>query len=82
MWCPYLFDQFPAQNAVIPRLKAWIRKVVKEEDDTEKKEKLEPSAAEEAAEAAKAAASAAAVVARACQDLLSARSEGFPLPDS
>ncbi|CAA6665568.1 unnamed protein product [Spirodela intermedia] len=63
------------KNAVIPRLKAWIRKVVKEEDDAENKVKMGPSAAEEAAEAAKTAASAAAVVAKACQDLLSARSE-------
>ncbi|XP_078431176.1 peroxin 14 isoform X2 [Wolffia australiana] len=63
------------KNAVIPRLKAWIRKVVKEEDDSLKKEKLGPGPAEEAAEAAKAAASAAAVVAKACQDLLASRNE-------
>uniref|UniRef100_A0A1D1Y414 Peroxisomal membrane protein PEX14 n=1 Tax=Anthurium amnicola TaxID=1678845 RepID=A0A1D1Y414_9ARAE len=66
------------KNAVLPRLKAWIRKVSKEEDDDGKEEKLVPSLAEktaEAAEAAKSAASAAAVVAKACQDLLSTRGE-------
>lgn len=66
------------QNAVIPRLKFWIRKVVSEEDDNDvaKKSNLKPTLAEEAAAAAKAAAAAAADVANASQEMLNSRKEG------
>lgn len=66
-----------AQNAVVPRLKSWIRKVATEEDDSEKKDNSKPTLAEEAAAAAKAAAVAAADVARASQDLLNSKNEGW-----
>lgn len=59
------------KNAIVPRLKSWIRKVVLEEDeDLLKKSILKPSLAEEAATAAKSAAVAAADVARASQEML------------
>ncbi|KAF3321748.1 Peroxisomal membrane protein PEX14 [Carex littledalei] len=66
------------KRVVVPRIKAWIKNVVSErEEETEKEEKQSSKVAEEAAEAAKAAASAAALVAKASQDLLSSRSEGY-----
>lgn len=59
------------QNAVVPRLKCWIRKVIsKKEEDLLEKTNRETSLAEEASAAAKAAAAAAADVARATQDML------------
>lgn len=64
------------QKSIIPRLKSWIRKVVLDEED-EKGEKGKPSLAEEAAVAAKAAAAAAADVARASQEMLASKSEGW-----
>ncbi|OAY30878.1 peroxisomal membrane protein PEX14 isoform X2 [Manihot esculenta] len=67
------------KNAVIPRLKSWIRKVVleeeEEEEDPEKKANVKPSLAEEAAAAAKAAAAAAADVAKASQEMLNSKNE-------
>lgn len=58
-------------------MKAWVRKVVLEdENDIEKKTDLKPSLAEEAAAAAKAAAAAAADVAKASQDMLNSKTEG------
>ncbi|XP_058091641.1 peroxisomal membrane protein PEX14 isoform X2 [Magnolia sinica] len=63
------------KNAVIPRLKSWIRKVVTEEDGSEKKDNVKPTLAEEAAAAAKAAAVAAADVARASQEMLNSKNE-------
>lgn len=65
------------QNAIVPRLKSWIRKVVTEEDDSEMKENSKPTLAEEAAAAAKAAAVAAADVARTSQELLNSKNEGW-----
>ncbi|GAV63778.1 Pex14_N domain-containing protein [Cephalotus follicularis] len=62
------------KNALVPRLKSWIRKVVLEEDNAlVKKIDLKPSLAEEAAAAAKAAAAAAADVARASQEMLNSK---------
>ncbi|KAL0440910.1 UNVERIFIED_CONTAM: Peroxisomal membrane protein PEX14 [Sesamum radiatum] len=65
------------KNAVVPRLKSWIRRVVLEEDEEgqNKKNDSKPSIAEEAAAAAKAAAAAAADVARASQEMLTTKSE-------
>ncbi|RWR85585.1 peroxisomal membrane protein PEX14 isoform X1 [Cinnamomum micranthum f. kanehirae] len=63
------------KNAVVPRLKSWIRKVVTEQDDSEMKENSKPTLAEEAAAAAKAAAVAAADVARTSQELLNSKNE-------
>ncbi|XP_010243117.1 PREDICTED: peroxisomal membrane protein PEX14 isoform X3 [Nelumbo nucifera] len=64
------------KNAVVPRLKSWIRKVVLEEEDESVKRNLsKPSLAEEAAAAAKAAAAAAADVARASQEMLNSKNE-------
>ncbi|XP_011623643.1 peroxisomal membrane protein PEX14 isoform X2 [Amborella trichopoda] len=63
------------KNAVVPRLKSWIRKVVSEEDELEKKDQLKPRPIDEAAAAAKAAAAAAAEVARASQEMLHAKNE-------
>ncbi|KAK6249486.1 Peroxisome membrane anchor protein Pex14p [Theobroma cacao] len=64
------------KNAIIPRLKSWIRKVVlEEENENAKKSDAKPSLAEEAAAAAKAAAAAAADVARASQEMLSSKNE-------
>lgn len=58
-------------------MKAWVRKVVLEdENDIEKKTDLKPSLAEEAAAAAKAAAAAAADVAKASQEMLNSKTEG------
>ncbi|KAF3336481.1 peroxisomal membrane protein PEX14-like protein [Carex littledalei] len=67
------------KRVVVPRIKAWIKNVVseREEEEVEKEEKQSSKVAEEAAEAAKAAASAAALVAKASQDLLSSRNEGY-----
>ncbi|URE45994.1 Peroxisomal membrane anchor protein (Pex14p) conserved region [Musa troglodytarum] len=62
------------QKMVVPRLKAWIRKVVEEESESGE-DKLDSKLAEEAAEAAKTAAAAAAAVAKASQELLSTKSE-------
>ncbi|XP_038684181.1 peroxisomal membrane protein PEX14-like isoform X2 [Tripterygium wilfordii] len=64
------------KNALVPRLKSWIRKVVLEEDDDPvKKLNAKPSLAEETAVAAKAAAAAAADVAKASQEMLSSKNE-------
>ncbi|GLU20715.1 hypothetical protein SLE2022_368990 [Rubroshorea leprosula] len=64
------------KNAIVPRLKSWIRKVVlEEEDDLVKKTNSKPSLAEEAAAAAKAAAAAATDVAKASQEMLNSRNE-------
>ncbi|KAI3759387.1 hypothetical protein L6452_07161 [Arctium lappa] len=65
------------KNAVVPRLKSWIRKVVLEdgEEDLAKKTNTKPTLAEEAAAAAKAAAAAASDVARASQEMLVSKTE-------
>ncbi|XP_047332963.1 peroxisomal membrane protein PEX14 isoform X2 [Impatiens glandulifera] len=64
------------KNAVIPRLKSWIRKVVLEEDEENgKKISSKHSIVEEAAAAAKDAASAATDVARASQEMLLSKNE-------
>ncbi|XP_024024492.1 peroxisomal membrane protein PEX14 isoform X2 [Morus notabilis] len=64
------------KNAIIPRLKSWIRKVVSEEEnDSVKKTDSQPSLAEEAAAAAKAAAAAAADVAKASQEMMNSKNE-------
>uniref|UniRef100_A0A2P2K1E9 Peroxisomal membrane protein PEX14 n=2 Tax=Rhizophora mucronata TaxID=61149 RepID=A0A2P2K1E9_RHIMU len=64
------------KNAIVPRLKSWIRKVVlEEEDDHVKKSNAKPSLAEEAAVAAKAAAAAASDVAKASQEMLTSKSQ-------
>ncbi|XVE54959.1 hypothetical protein DITRI_Ditri03aG0122800 [Diplodiscus trichospermus] len=64
------------KNAIIPRLKSWIRKVVlEEENDHSKQIDAKPSLAEEAAAAAKAAAAAAADVAKASQEMLNSKNE-------
>ncbi|XP_026421657.1 peroxisomal membrane protein PEX14-like isoform X1 [Papaver somniferum] len=65
------------KNAVVPRLKSWIRKVVLEEDgdDSLEKNTLKPNPAEEAAAAAKAAAAAASDVAKASQEMLNSKLE-------
>ncbi|OVA09834.1 Peroxisome membrane anchor protein Pex14p [Macleaya cordata] len=64
------------KNAVVPRFKSWIRKVVlEEEDDSMKKNNSKPSLVEEAAAAAKAAAAAAADVAKASQEMLNSKIE-------
>jgi len=65
------------QNAIVPRLKSWIRRVVLDEDDAiEKRTAGKPSLAEEAAAAAKAAAAAAADVAKASQEMVLTKNEG------
>lgn len=61
---------------VIPRLKAWIKKVVEEEKESEE-DILSSKLAEEASEAAKAAAASAAVVAKASQELIDSKNEGL-----
>ncbi|XP_022737620.1 peroxisomal membrane protein PEX14-like [Durio zibethinus] len=62
------------KNAIIPRLKSWIRKVVlEEENDHAKKSDAKPSLLEEAAAAAKAAAAAAADVAKTSQEMLNSK---------
>lgn len=66
---------FIVQNTVLPRLKAWICRVVREAEDEKDSSKSSPT--EEALEAAKAAVSAAADMAKSNQELLNARSEGF-----
>lgn len=53
-----------------------MRKVVLEDDETEKKIDSKPSPAEEAAAAAKAAAAAASDVAKASQEMLYSKNEG------
>ncbi|KAK6123469.1 hypothetical protein DH2020_042790 [Rehmannia glutinosa] len=65
------------KNAIVPRLKSWIRKVASEEDEEGpmKENNAKPNVAEEAAAAAKAAAAAAADVARASQEILITKSE-------
>lgn len=63
------------KNAVIPKLKAWIRQVTSEADETERKKALEPSPAAEAAAAAKAAALAASEVANVSRELVKSRIE-------
>uniref|UniRef100_A0A5B6ZTZ9 Peroxisomal membrane protein PEX14 n=1 Tax=Davidia involucrata TaxID=16924 RepID=A0A5B6ZTZ9_DAVIN len=64
------------KNAIVPRLKSWIRKVVREEEENlEKKTNSKPTLAEEAAAAAKAAAAAAADVARTSQEMLISKTE-------
>lgn len=63
------------KNAVIPRLKAWIRQVIYEVDESEQKKALEPSPAAEAAAAAKAAAMAASEVANVSRELVKSRIE-------
>ncbi|KAF8037122.1 hypothetical protein BT93_B0135 [Corymbia citriodora subsp. variegata] len=64
------------KNAVIPRFKSWIRKVISdEESDVLKKTNAGPSLEEETAAAAKAAAAAAADVAKASQEMLNSKVE-------
>ncbi|KAL8057192.1 hypothetical protein ABFX02_04G168500 [Erythranthe guttata] len=64
------------KNAIVPRFKSWIRKVVSEENEgSSRKNNGKPSIAEEAAAAAKAAADAAADVARTSQQMLMTKSE-------
>ncbi|KAF3437035.1 hypothetical protein FNV43_RR19788 [Rhamnella rubrinervis] len=64
------------KNAIVPRLKSWIRRVVLEDEDgIVKKTDSRPSLAEEAAAAAKAAAAAAADVAKASQEMLISKNE-------
>uniref|UniRef100_A0A5B6ZU44 Peroxisomal membrane protein PEX14 n=1 Tax=Davidia involucrata TaxID=16924 RepID=A0A5B6ZU44_DAVIN len=64
------------KNAIVPRLKSWIRKVVlEEEEDLVEKTNSKPTLAEEAAAAAKAAAAAAADVARASQEMLISKTD-------
>ncbi|KAM5572042.1 peroxisomal membrane protein PEX14 [Rosa sericea] len=64
------------KNAIIPRLRSWVRKVVLEDDnDVEKKTDTKPSLAEEAAAAAKSAAAAAADVAKSSQEMLNSKTE-------
>lgn len=63
------------KNAVIPKLKAWIRQVISEANETEQKKALEPSPAAEAAAAAKAAAMAASEVANVSRELVKSRIE-------
>ncbi|KAK6924857.1 Peroxisome membrane anchor protein Pex14p, N-terminal [Dillenia turbinata] len=63
------------KNAIVPRLKSWIRKVVLEEDELAKKLNSKPSLAEETAAAAKAAAAAAADVAKASQEMVNSKNE-------
>ncbi|KAJ0439630.1 putative peroxisomal membrane protein [Helianthus annuus] len=62
------------KNAVVPRLKSWIRKVVNE-DAANKTDKKPTLAEEAAAAAAKAAAAAASDVARASQEMLASKAE-------
>lgn len=64
------------QKVVLPRLKAWIRRVAVEETCSVEEDKAGKSLAAETAEAVKAAASAAAIVATASQELLSSKKEG------
>ncbi|KAI8543675.1 hypothetical protein RHMOL_Rhmol08G0237400 [Rhododendron molle] len=64
------------KNAIVPRLKSWIRKVVHEEEEkSAKKADSKPSLEQEATAAAKAAAAAAAEVARASQEMLISKTE-------
>ncbi|XP_022894943.1 peroxisomal membrane protein PEX14-like isoform X1 [Olea europaea var. sylvestris] len=67
------------KNSIIPRLKAWVRKVVLEEEEGEevllKENNSKTSLAEEAAAAAKAAAAAASDVARTSQEMLMSKTE-------
>ncbi|KAK1321563.1 Peroxisomal membrane protein PEX14 [Acorus calamus] len=64
------------KKVIVPRLKAWIREVVSEADEEEKKNYIsKPIFVEEVAEAAKTAATAATVVAKASQDMLTSKSE-------
>ncbi|KAL0364581.1 UNVERIFIED_CONTAM: Peroxisomal membrane protein PEX14 [Sesamum angustifolium] len=66
------------KNAIIPRLKSWIRKVASEDEEEEgllKKNNGKPNIAEEAAAAAKVAAAAAADVAEASRQMLTTKSE-------
>lgn len=64
------------QNAVVPRLRSWIVKVVSEDEDLVKKTNSKSSLTEEAASAAKSAAAAAADVARASQEMLVTKNAG------
>ncbi|XAR72631.1 hypothetical protein NMG60_11019342 [Bertholletia excelsa] len=64
------------KNAIVPRLKSWIRKVVFEEEGKSiKRTNSSPGLEEEATAAAKAAAAAATDVARATQEILISKSE-------
>ncbi|XP_073310709.1 peroxisomal membrane protein PEX14-like isoform X1 [Primulina huaijiensis] len=64
------------KNAIVPRLKSWICKVVMEgEEGRMKKNDTKPSVAEEAVGAAKAAAAAAADAARASQEIMISKGE-------
>ncbi|KAM1322564.1 hypothetical protein PS2_015115 [Malus domestica] len=64
------------KKSFIPRLKAWIRKVVLEdENDVKNKVDAKPSLAEEAAAAAKTAAAAASDVAKVSQEMLNSKTE-------
>ncbi|XP_030531331.1 peroxisomal membrane protein PEX14 isoform X2 [Rhodamnia argentea] len=64
------------KNAIIPRFKSWIRKVISdEENDVLTKPIAGPSLAEETAAAAKSAAAAAADVAKASQEMLNSKIE-------
>ncbi|XP_020573088.1 peroxisomal membrane protein PEX14 [Phalaenopsis equestris] len=62
-------------KVVLPRLKAWIRRVAVEDTGSVKEDKASKSLAAETAEAVKAAASAAATVATASQELLNSKNE-------
>ncbi|XP_010027726.2 peroxisomal membrane protein PEX14 isoform X2 [Eucalyptus grandis] len=64
------------KNAIIPRFKCWIRKVISdEENDVLKRTNAGPSLEEETAAAAKAAAAAAADVAKVSQEMLNSKVE-------
>ncbi|KAK4350418.1 hypothetical protein RND71_029731 [Anisodus tanguticus] len=63
------------KHTIVPRLKSWIRKVVREEEVEKAVMKGRPSVAEEAAIAAKAAAAAASDVACATQEMLASKTE-------
>ncbi|OWM65449.1 hypothetical protein CDL15_Pgr009039 [Punica granatum] len=64
------------KNAVVPRLKSWIRKIASEDENgVAQKTDSKPSVAEEAAAAAKAAADAAAQVAKVSQEMMNTNIE-------
>jgi peroxin-14 len=67
------------KNAVVPKLKSWIRQVISEALETEQKKDLESNPAAEAAAAAKAAAMAASEVANVSRELVKSRIEGQTL---
>jgi hypothetical protein len=67
------------QKSIVPRLKAWIRKVVDEDENLNSNDKSKSNSAREATEAAKAATLAAVEAARASQELVIAKKEGHIL---